>query len=146
MVWSSSDEGIATVDSNGLVTAVSEGIATITVTTDDGGYQDTIEVTVIEPIANELPAKELEGVIIFPNPTTDEINIGIPKEVLYENPIEEVRLFDSSGRLILALRNNGPTQFSNVFEFDVSLVESGMYTLHIIHSDKMVHTKRFLVK
>ncbi len=36
--WSSSNEAIATVDSNGLVIGVSQGTATITVTTDDGGF------------------------------------------------------------------------------------------------------------
>ncbi|WP_051412162.1 Ig-like domain-containing protein [Halonatronum saccharophilum] len=48
--WSSSDEGIAIVDQDGLVTAQGEGTAIITVTTDDGGHTDTIEITVT-PIA-----------------------------------------------------------------------------------------------
>ncbi|GAA0434443.1 hypothetical protein GCM10008934_24860 [Virgibacillus salarius] len=47
VTWSSSDEAIATVDSTGLVTAVAEGNATITVTTDDGGKTATSEITVI---------------------------------------------------------------------------------------------------
>lgn len=36
MLWSSSDEKIATVDQNGMVTAASEGVATITVTLSNG--------------------------------------------------------------------------------------------------------------
>ena len=43
--WSSSDEAVATVD-KGVVTAVAEGTATITVKTDDGGFTATCEVTV----------------------------------------------------------------------------------------------------
>ena len=43
--WSSSDETIATV-ANGVVTAVANGKATITVTTTDGGITATCEVTV----------------------------------------------------------------------------------------------------
>jgi len=46
VVWTSSNENIATVDSNGRITAVSEGFATITVTTNDGGFEDQAEVTV----------------------------------------------------------------------------------------------------
>ena len=46
--WSSDDEDVATVDENGLVTAVSTGNATITVTTEDGGFTDTCDVTVEE--------------------------------------------------------------------------------------------------
>ena len=44
--WSSSDETVATVDATGLVTAVGEGTATITVTTVDGGYAADCAVTV----------------------------------------------------------------------------------------------------
>ena len=36
LVWSSSDERVATVDPSGIVTAVGEGTAVITVTTNDG--------------------------------------------------------------------------------------------------------------
>jgi uncharacterized protein YjdB len=36
--WSTSNSAIATVNSNGLVTGVAEGSATITVTTEDGGF------------------------------------------------------------------------------------------------------------
>ena len=46
--WSSSDGTVTTVDSEGLVTAESTGTATITVTTTDGGYAATCDVTVEE--------------------------------------------------------------------------------------------------
>ena len=44
--WTTTDEGVATVDENGLVTAISDGIAQITATTDDGGYTAVCEVMV----------------------------------------------------------------------------------------------------
>lgn len=43
--WSTSDEDVATVD-GGVVTGIGAGTATITVTTADGGFTDTCEVTV----------------------------------------------------------------------------------------------------
>jgi uncharacterized protein YjdB len=46
--WSSSDEGVATVDTTGLVTAVANGVATITVTA-SGGAADSAEITVDQP-------------------------------------------------------------------------------------------------
>lgn len=49
VTYSTSDDEVATVDGDGLVTALSEGSATITVTTDDGGHEDTSEITVTEP-------------------------------------------------------------------------------------------------
>lgn len=46
VTWLSSDEEVATVDDTGKVTAVAEGEATITVTTDDGGFTAECTVTV----------------------------------------------------------------------------------------------------
>ena len=47
VVWTTSDDTVAVVDTNGLVTAVKYGTATITVTTEDGGFTDTCVVTVL---------------------------------------------------------------------------------------------------
>lgn len=48
--WESSDPSVATVDSDGLVTAVASGTAIITVTTEDGGKTDQCTVTVYNPL------------------------------------------------------------------------------------------------
>ena len=53
VTWSSSDNTIASVNENGKVTALAEGIATITVKTEDGGFEATCEVTVVDiPVIN----------------------------------------------------------------------------------------------
>lgn len=44
--WTSSNTAIATVDANGLVTAVAEGTAEITVTVEDGEFSDMCAVTI----------------------------------------------------------------------------------------------------
>jgi len=46
VTWSSSTEDVATVDADGVVTAVADGTATITVKTKDSGFEATCEVTV----------------------------------------------------------------------------------------------------
>ncbi len=46
VIWSSSNNSIATVDNNGLVSAVGLGNAVITVTTEDGGFTATCSLTV----------------------------------------------------------------------------------------------------
>lgn len=43
VTFTSSDEGVATVDENGVVTGVNTGVTTITVTTSDGGFTATCE-------------------------------------------------------------------------------------------------------
>ncbi len=48
VTWSSSNPSIATVDSNGKVTAIREGVVTITATTNDGGLKATCTVTVVD--------------------------------------------------------------------------------------------------
>jgi len=48
VTWSSSDESIATVSSNGVVKGVKMGNAVITVKTEDGGYTATCDVAVVD--------------------------------------------------------------------------------------------------
>lgn len=50
VTFSSSDELVATVDNNGLVTGVGEGIAQITVTTTDGTFTDISTITVTDVV------------------------------------------------------------------------------------------------
>lgn len=70
--WSSDNSSVASVDENGLVTANNEGTTVITVTTNDGGFQDQCEVEVIDwavpvplpPVTNNrifLPAAYPDG-------------------------------------------------------------------------------------
>lgn len=60
--YKSSDDAIATVSSNGTVTGVAEGDATITVTTQDGNKTDTATVTVnaVEEPEPEVPEEPEE--------------------------------------------------------------------------------------
>ncbi|MBW7461954.1 Ig-like domain-containing protein, partial [Paenibacillus sepulcri] len=46
VIWSSDNEAVARVASDGTVTAISKGIAHITVTTADGGHTATADITV----------------------------------------------------------------------------------------------------
>jgi uncharacterized protein YjdB len=49
MSFESDDPTIATVDENGVLTAISEGVVTITVTTEDGSYVDSELIHVLTP-------------------------------------------------------------------------------------------------
>jgi len=52
--WTSSNTSVATVDSNGDVTGVSPGTATITATAINGGYQASFTVEVMSPTTHEF--------------------------------------------------------------------------------------------
>ena len=60
ITWTSSNPGVATVTDTGLVTAVSNGVTTITATTQDGGYTATCEVTVELPKNPNIPVIGVE--------------------------------------------------------------------------------------
>ena len=70
VTWSTSDESVATVDQNGVVTAVSEGTATITVTTADGGFSDTCAVTVeARAVTVTFENADVEPITVLPGET-----------------------------------------------------------------------------
>lgn len=54
VTWTSDNVDVATVDGTGLVTANAVGTATITATTEDGGYTDTCVVTVTNNATKEV--------------------------------------------------------------------------------------------
>jgi uncharacterized protein YjdB len=100
--WSSSDNSIATVDETGKVTAVSAGTATITVTTNDGGFTAQCTVTVVVPVTGvHLDETELHltkgdtdtlTAIISPEDATD-------KGVTWTSSDNSVVTVDDSGHL-----------------------------------------------
>ena len=60
LIWGSSNPAVCTVDSSGLVHAVSSGSATVVVQTEDGGYIDMANITVLQPVLGiELTATEM---------------------------------------------------------------------------------------
>lgn len=60
--WTSDHPSVATVDENGVVSGVAKGTATITVTTEDGGFTDECVVTCVDPIiwTGTQPVKDLK--------------------------------------------------------------------------------------
>ncbi|MBQ8503312.1 MAG: fibronectin type III domain-containing protein [Clostridia bacterium] len=59
ITFSSSNKAVATIDSDGRVTAISTGTAKITVTSDEGGFTDTVTVNVVpvKSTAITVPSK-----------------------------------------------------------------------------------------
>jgi uncharacterized protein YjdB len=73
ITWSSSNDRVATVSNLGVVTAVSAGIATITVRTADGSYTDTCRVTVREPTTSQPSSIPVSGISLDRNEITLEV-------------------------------------------------------------------------
>ncbi|WP_160498392.1 discoidin domain-containing protein [Paenibacillus dendrobii] len=82
VTWSSSDPGIAAVDASGKVTPKGEGKAVITVSTKDGGFTATSEVTVSgQPDLEQIPQSQMSA-----SATSGEAGVNDPAFALDGNP------------------------------------------------------------
>ncbi|MCG8311252.1 MAG: Ig-like domain-containing protein [Cytophagales bacterium] len=96
--WSSDNTAVATVDTDGLVTAVAEGEATITVTTTDRGFTATSAVTVSAIPVTGVSASPTFQVNIYPNPLNKgDLNVGL---TLSSNSDIALRIFNIMGNMI----------------------------------------------
>lgn len=83
-IYSSNNEGIATVDDDGIITFVSQGEALITVTTLDGGYTATIRAfTTWDTTALQAAIKSAESI----NYMDYSYDYGIAFKTAYENAV-----------------------------------------------------------
>ncbi len=101
--WTSSDDSIATVDENGIVTAVDHGVVTLTATASDGsGASASVEIRIVSEITGiSLPETEKtvnlgESFIVG---ATVEPEMAYDKTVTYSSSDEEVLTVDSEGNV-----------------------------------------------
>ena len=101
--WSSSAPSVAAVDENGSVTAVADGTATITVTTDDGGYTASCVVTVIQPVTGVTLAPDILSMKVGDEPAQLTANVlpagASDKTVIWTSSAPSVAAVDDNGRV-----------------------------------------------
>ena len=85
--WSTSDAKVATV-ANGVVTAVAPGTATITATTEDGGYKATCAVTVEKKNIPVTSVSFKEGQVTVKTGKTIELQLKIEPENATDKSIQ----------------------------------------------------------
>ena len=102
IIWNSSDTTVATVDTDGLVTAISIGNTVITATTEEGDYSATSNVTVTVP-------NPVTGVSITPAALTFQIgNTAILSATI--SPADannQLLIWSSSDSSIVSVDDNG---------------------------------------
>lgn len=95
--WSSNNESVATIDSNGLLTAGEEGNATIT------AKYNTVTVTCPVTVSSEAVEFELSV-----SPSSKSINVGEDFDLLVTKNIPEIEVsFVSSNPAVASVDNNG---------------------------------------
>ena len=101
ITWSSNNTGVATVSNNGIVTAVSEGTATITVKTVDGNKTATCAVTVTPILVNSITL----------NRSTASVEVGstvsLTATVSPSNAADRTLTWSSSNTAIATVSSNG---------------------------------------
>ena len=104
LAWTSSDENVATVDANGLVTAVKEGTATITAKANDGSNASA-QCTITVKAAVVL----VEGITL--NATEQTLTVGetfaLTASVLPENATNKSLVWTSSDENVATVDANG---------------------------------------
>ena len=110
ITWSSSDEAIATVDANGLVTAKAEGNVTITATAaDGGGAKGSIELSVTPIKVKGITVTAAGGATSLNVPQTLQLTAGVSpedaadKSVTWSSSDEAIATVDESG-LVTAVK------------------------------------------
>jgi hypothetical protein len=127
VTWRSSNADVATVDAAGNVTAVTSGIAVITVTTDEGAETAASAVTVIEKTEETITGADiLEAPLTlkpYPNPTNGLITLNLDE--LSSNCL--ITIVDLSGKIILRKTATG----GQTVELDISAYPAGIYLLTV---------------
>ena len=136
VIWTSEDPDIATVNTQGEVTSVSEGRTTITATTIDGGYEDSVDIEVSVPVdriyikgyQNDLYLEQDEEYQleyrIFPLSATDQY--------VYE--------WESSNSSVVKVKQNGELEAvaEGTAEITVTTLykrKTGSITVHVYPED-----------
>ncbi len=131
--WSvTNGTGEATIDSRGLLTAVSNGTVTVTATANDGsGVSGDVEITISNQIVLSVNDQyNISDLSIYPNPVSSVLNID------FDKTIEAITIVDAIGKPIKTI--SSPKEF-----FDVSDLTIGIYFLQI-KTDKGLMSKKFI--
>lgn len=131
--WTSSDAAVATV-ADGVVTAVADGTCTITVTTTDGGFTATCDVTV-ETVGIEDHAT---GFRLYPNPVT-----GGKLFIEVSDPgIKAFEIYNVLGVVI----HQEKVSIQKSYELDTpAMMKSGIYFVRMI-KDQSISVEQFIIE
>jgi hypothetical protein len=110
--------GIATVDSNGLLTSVSEGVVLVTASDKDStgiAGEIAIAVTVDHTSVDQEVAEQLR---IYPNPADEVINIENASD------INRIAIINHSGQVVMEISNT-----ESHISLNIESLQTGVYLL-----------------
>lgn len=132
VTFSSSNTSIATVTSDGLVTAIAEGASTITVEAVEGGVTASSEITVTSPDPVLSTTDDINHKVwLTPNPATSIVTI---------NGVEDYHtlwIYDQSGKMVI---NKKIVDLNSI---NVSKLQAGVYLIRFEGNHK-THISRLI--
>lgn len=130
--WISNNPAIATIDSNGLVTAVGEGVIDVTVSAEDGGYSASSLITVT---GGTPPPVSVYNILVAPN----EVTLGLGETFQLNastepsNATNQSVTWFSNNPAIASVDTSGLVTATGLGEIDVTAVaDDGGYTASAI--------------
>lgn len=134
VTWFSEDETVATVDENGVVTAVAEGTTRVIATTEDGQKTDTCTVTVqLVDVQVTGVALDKERLYFTEIDATEKLTVAVQPEnasiqdVLWFSENEVVAVVDKNG--VVTAKGGGVTKI-NALTKDGDYIASCEVTVH----------------
>jgi len=132
----SDNPSVATVDSDGLVTAVKRGAVKIWVTSEDGVYSDFVYL-VIDGDETSVKDKEQNNAIsIFPNPAKIGRSVRIVSE---KAPIDNVKIYTLAGQVIL-MQN----AYNKTTDINTNQLSAGTYIIRV-QAEKYITSKKLII-
>jgi uncharacterized protein YjdB len=139
VTWSTTDSTIATV-SNGTVSAVKAGTVKIIVTSEDGGFKDTCDVTILANTLEQLETKAA-SLSLYPNPASGSINISF---VANANGQTEIYVVSAIGVKVAALFVNA-AEGLNIVPLSLEDISNGMYFI-LVRNNGKTEIRSFVVE
>lgn len=130
VTWGTTDATVATVDANGLVTAVANGPVRIFANADAGHGTDTVDITVSGQTTTGIEVYN-QDFSIYPNPARDLIHVDFKL-----GNITKVNLSDLNGKLIKTIEVQNGT-------IDVSKLNQAVYHISFTYEGRN-YTQRFI--
>ena len=126
IMWSSSDDRIASISQDGLVTAVSVGVATITASLkDNSSVFNSLEVK-ISDLSTGSVIQASGAVTAYPNPFTSSFTIRMGD--LIDKPVT-IKVYDAQGRMLIEQKYE---QCPSEVLMGEQLTEHGYYVIQIV--------------
>ncbi len=95
-------------------------------------------ITVIDTSTSSMNELDMNGIIIYPNPATNYINVSSERDFI----IESIRIFNATGELVRQKQNN----LAKNMKIELGNLPAGIYNIFLINDKKSISSKFSLLR